>query len=44
MAKELFMEKQQPVQVIADKDTILSVDDLFMLTFMDENGENIVQD
>lgn len=26
------------------KDTILSVDDLFMLTFMDENGENIVQD
>lgn len=26
------------------EDTILSVDDLFMLTFMDENGENIVQD
>lgn len=26
------------------EDTILSVDDLFMLTFMDEAGENVVQD
>lgn len=26
------------------EDTALGVDDLFMLTFMDENGENIVQE
>ena len=25
-------------------DTALGVDDLFMLTFMDENGENIIQE